>query len=230
LEELEQLGFLEPLSPDERYSYVKRGCWRIIFIRGGRATAEARDPDSQHEQPVELIAALKMRGVTGKIAQELVETHPSGRIRTKIEVFDWLLRNEDKRVGKNPAGYLVASIRSDYRTPGDYQTQLSAPTLSGDSKQRSVDRQCLPSTQRRTRHEIQNHGAREAKLRVTWQQLSATEREAIVAMVKADNPGLDRWKNMLEPLCLAVLEARLSEASTNKIGQKLLFPDDQSKA
>ena len=34
LEELEQLGFLEPLSPEERYSYVKRGCWRIIFIRG----------------------------------------------------------------------------------------------------------------------------------------------------------------------------------------------------
>ena len=25
LEELEQLGFLEPLSPEERYSYVKRG-------------------------------------------------------------------------------------------------------------------------------------------------------------------------------------------------------------
>ena len=34
LEELEQLGFLEPLGPEERYSYVKRGCWRIIFIRG----------------------------------------------------------------------------------------------------------------------------------------------------------------------------------------------------
>ena len=43
LEELEQLGFLEPLGPEERYSYVKRGCWRIIFIRGRSATAEAQD-------------------------------------------------------------------------------------------------------------------------------------------------------------------------------------------
>ena len=34
LEELERLGFLEPLSPEERYSYVKRGTWRIILIRG----------------------------------------------------------------------------------------------------------------------------------------------------------------------------------------------------
>ena len=40
LEELEQLGFLEPLSPEERYSYVKRGTWRIILIRGRNVQAE----------------------------------------------------------------------------------------------------------------------------------------------------------------------------------------------
>ena len=74
LEELEQLGFLEPLGPEERYSYVKRGCWRIIFIRGGQATAEAQDPALREpEQPAELIEALKARGVTAQTAQELVE-------------------------------------------------------------------------------------------------------------------------------------------------------------
>ena len=127
LEEMEQLGFLEPLSVEERYSYVKRGCWRIIFIRGRRATADAENPAAQEEQqqPVKLIEALKTRGVTGKTAQELVDTHSPSRIRTKIEVFDWLLRNEDKRVGKNPAGYLVASIRSDYQVPGDYRNGTS---------------------------------------------------------------------------------------------------------
>ena len=131
LEEMEQLGFLEPLGPEERYSYVKRGCWRIIFIRGRHATAEVQDPTVRHEQqPAELIEALKARGVTAKTAQELVEAHPPGRIRTKIEVFDWLLRNEDKRVGKNPAGYLVASIRSDYQAPG----RLSGPGRRGPSR------------------------------------------------------------------------------------------------
>src|SRR5205823_4396146 len=102
LEELEQLGFLEPLGPEERYSYVKRGCWRIIFIRGCCATAEVQNPAVRHEQqPGELIAALKARGVTGKTAQELVATHPPGRIRTKLEGFDRPLRNEERRVGKN---------------------------------------------------------------------------------------------------------------------------------
>src|SRR6516164_10567804 len=90
LEELEQLGFLEPLGPDERYSYVKRGCWRIIFIRGRRATAEVQNPNMQREQqPGEFIEALRVRGITGKTAQELVDNHPPSRIRTKIEVFDW---------------------------------------------------------------------------------------------------------------------------------------------
>ena len=73
----------------------------------------------------DLIDALKLRRVTSKTAEELVEAHPLSRIRTKIEVFDWLLRNEDKRVGENPAGYLVASIRSDYQVPGDYRDSPS---------------------------------------------------------------------------------------------------------
>src|SRR5262249_50097151 len=101
LEEMEQLGFLEPLSVEERYSYVKRGCWRIILIRGSHASAEVENPSAQDQQPAQLVDALKQRGVTSKTAQELVEAHPACRIWTKIEVFDWLLRNEDKRVGKN---------------------------------------------------------------------------------------------------------------------------------
>ena len=117
LEELEQLGFLEPLDPEERYSYVKRGCWRIIFIRGRAAAGDEPPPPRRAS---ELVEALEGAGVDAKTAAELVEAHPAGRIQTKIEVFDWLLKNEDKRVGKNPAGYLVASIRADYQAPGDF--------------------------------------------------------------------------------------------------------------
>ena len=80
LEEMEELGFLEPLSVEERYSYVKRGCWRIIFIRGHRASAEAEYPPGQEadQQPEQHIEALKLRGVTHKTAQELVEFSSAG--------------------------------------------------------------------------------------------------------------------------------------------------------
>jgi len=170
---------------------------------------------------------LKARGVTRKTAQELVDSHSPSRIRTKIEVLDWLLRNADKRVGKNPAGYLVASIRSDYQTPGDYQTQTSGPkTPDRDSRQLKADslRSQLVQQQARDEVQAQRDQAREAKLRAAWERLTETERESILAAVKAENPGLGRWKKMIEPLCLAVLETRLTAAGAGT-SQKFLFPD-----
>ena len=64
--------------------------------------------------------------------------------------------------------------------------------------------------QQQARDEVQaqRDKAREAKLRAAWEQLPEAEREAILAAVKSENPGLGRWKNMLEPLCLSVLETR----------------------
>jgi hypothetical protein len=205
LEELEQQGFLEPLTAEERYSYVKRGCWRIILIRGQAAEGAALAP----EQTSELVTALKARGVAAKTAASLVETHPAGRIQTKIEVFDWLLRNEDKRVGKNPAGYLVASIRSDYQAPRNFVTvEVEARVEEAERSAGAARHQ----EKQRARAEKDRNQSREAELRAVWEALPEVEREAILSAVKAENPGLSRWRKMLEPLCLAALEARLKGA------------------
>lgn len=136
------------------------------------------------------------------------------------------MRNEDKRVGKNPAGYLVASIRLDYQVPGDYRSgsrgvkTTGTPTVSKDG--------LLRSRQAQQRHSEETQAQRdkvhEGKLRAAWDRLPEAERETILAAVKSQNPGLGRWKNMLEPLCLSVLETRLNENSS-PCGQRLLFPD-----
>src|SRR3954463_7827192 len=81
LEELEQLGFLEPLSPEERYSWVARGCWRIILIRSQAAPADGPAAPSEASALAEALAA---RGVTPRTAAELVAGHPHGRVRTKV--------------------------------------------------------------------------------------------------------------------------------------------------
>ncbi len=215
LDELEQLGFLEPLTAEERYSYVARGCWRIILIRGCGAHAEVKGA-----QPVsELAEALVARGITPKTAAELVENHAPSRIQTKLEVFDWLLRNEDKRVGRNPAGYLVASIRADYQAPVDFQTAESkAQAKQAERQAEDAKRQ----EQQRLREEELKFQARQNELRAAWERLPELEREAILAAVKAENPGLSRWKTMLEPLCLEALERR---QSAPKAAQKSLFPE-----
>src|SRR5262249_51847105 len=116
LEELEAVGILVPLKDAERYTQVRRGTWRILLIRGARGHEVDREAP-----PNELYAALTERGVSAKTAVELVVEMASDYLRAKIEVFDWLVKNDDKRVGKNPAGFLVASIREDYQAPTGYQ-------------------------------------------------------------------------------------------------------------
>jgi hypothetical protein len=56
--------------------------------------------------------------------------------------------------------------------------------------------------------QAQQDRAREARLRAAWEQLTDAQRDAIRAQVKAENPGLGRWGNLIEPLCLAALEAQ----------------------
>jgi hypothetical protein len=214
LEELEQLGFLEPLDPEERYSWVSRGCWRIILIRG--QSAQADDPPAPSETSA-LADALIARGVTAKVAAELVATHPAARLRTKLEVFDWLVKNEDKRVGKNAAGYLVASIRSDYKAPDEYANVAKAEEAKKEAEE--VDHKA----KKKAGEEAEKLKAKEAELRGRWEKLPEADRDAIRAAVKAANPGLGRWKNMLEPLCLAALEAREARP---QVKQKALFPSD----
>jgi hypothetical protein len=219
LEELEQLGFLEPLAPEERYSWVNRGNWRILLIRGRAAQA---DEPAAPAASKELVKALIERGVTAKTAAELVESHPTVRVRTKLEVFDWLVKNEDKRVGKNPAGYLVASIRADYQDPGDF-TSTKKATAKKTAEARAAPAP-PPSEAAEADRRAQAH---ETELRARWEALSPAERDAIVAEVRAQHPEIGRWKNMLEPLCLSALEKRLAAgaAPDSGVSQGTLFPD-----
>jgi hypothetical protein len=110
--------------------------------------------------------------------------------------------------------------------PGDYRNgsvgvkSIGAPTFSKDGLLRSRQAQQRQSEET----QAQRDKLHEAKLRVAWERLPEADRETILAAVKSQNPGLGRWKNMLEPLCLSVLETRLNE-NTTASGQRLLFPD-----
>jgi hypothetical protein len=220
IEEMEQLGFLEPLGADERYSYVKRGCWRIIFVRG-HVNQDILTADDATDSPrAETIRALKARGVTAKSAHELVDTHGSERVQTKIDVFDWLLKNDDRRVGKNPAGYLVASIRADYQAPVDYHAQAAQAKALEETTKRAMAEDARRQVEQASAE--RDEQAREAQLRAAWDGLSEVDRDAIRATVRAENPGLGRWKTLLEPLYLSALETRLGNPDAAS-GQGLLF-------
>lgn len=123
LEELEKSGFLEPLNENEKYVNVEKGKWRILFVRGPRRRAEEESARALNT-PEALQQELVDRQVHHQVAKDLIAKHPLDRIRAKIEVFDWLKQHSEQRVLRNPAGYLVASIRDDYAPPEDFVPKL----------------------------------------------------------------------------------------------------------
>lgn len=223
--ELEQQGFLEPMADEDRYVCKSRGHWQIVLVRGPRGRAPI-EPTA--EERAELIDALTARGVAPRSSLELVERHPPELIRAKVAIFDWMAERKDKGLTKNPAGYLVSSIRDDYRAPEGYVppddaehlARAEAAVAEEERRRREAE---LEAAERLRKAEAAERSRLEG-LKARWEALSPDERAAITARVKASHPGLRRWKTMLEPLCLAALEAGIEGGAPP--GQPSLFPDE----
>ena len=116
--ELEAAGFLGPLSEAERFPRDGRN-WRIRLQQRDRDAA-ASEPAV--EPPAEAVdggpaSQLIARGVHPEAAAQLARDFPVEAIEVQVEVFDWLMLRRDKKVDKNPAGYLVKAIREGYAVP-----------------------------------------------------------------------------------------------------------------
>ena len=121
--ELEEKGFLRKLSDEQRFVKESRGVWSIHFQK-----QRTRDYESISGEDV-ITKELTLRGISPKVAGELSSKYSPTSIQEKINFFDTLLRNGDKRVSKNPPGFLVSSIRNDFTTSVETRRlKISKPT------------------------------------------------------------------------------------------------------
>jgi hypothetical protein len=77
------------------------------------------------------------RGVSRKQAEELAVAFDDETVSRQIEVFDWIMENDQESL-KNPAGYLVESIRGDFQPPAEYQTPEQRAATEKRLRQRKV--------------------------------------------------------------------------------------------
>ncbi|QDV39077.1 replication initiator protein A [Tautonia plasticadhaerens] len=123
--ELESVGYLEPMPKADRFRRQGRE-WLVCFKKAAAVELGAGTPGGPGapaptpgragaDHPA--VRELAARGVTESTARELVGQHPAALVSSKLEIFDWLMSKEDRRVRKSPAGYLVESIRRDYAPP-----------------------------------------------------------------------------------------------------------------
>ncbi len=114
--ELEEKSFLVPQAKEQRY--VKKGPKRwSIRLERAKAQRVLLPPDSET-----LVNKLVERGVSKQIAVDLVETFDARAIEAKMDVLDWKLEDSNDST-KNPAGFLIDSIRNDYAPPAGYKTK-----------------------------------------------------------------------------------------------------------
>ena len=191
LDELTGIGFLEPLSRDERYAKAGRGNWKIILIQ----KSAPADQKPRRSELSELEGELASRGITLAKANELVASHPAERIRVKLEVFDWMLATKDRRVTKSPAGYLVKSIEDDYAAPRGFETKAER------EKRERVEREqqrVEAEGKRQQKAEATRDRAIRAKVTKYWNGLTVAEQEEhdVEALAQAEEALARSYREM----------------------------------
>jgi hypothetical protein len=119
LDELEAIGFLEPMTAAARYTKAGRGAWNIRLVRKLPPPAEAKPPEPE---PTGLERELVERGLTRGVAAELARDFAEDRIRRQVEVVDWLHATKPKRI-KDLGAYLAQAIRGDYAAPAGFEAK-----------------------------------------------------------------------------------------------------------
>jgi hypothetical protein len=116
LKELEEIGFLLPMPNPKRFSRCRRGQHSVLLCRNKRKVA-SKTTDSESQ----LVVELRRRGVWADVAPALAGALPEEEVRRYVALHDWLLKRRDKRIAKNPAGFLAACIANRLPFPRDFE-------------------------------------------------------------------------------------------------------------
>ncbi|MBN9693318.1 MAG: hypothetical protein J0M24_24000 [Verrucomicrobia bacterium] len=176
IEELERHQFIRPASDSERFRKVSSGKWRVFFEREGRGVTKVAAPPSDTDA---LCQALIDRGVTRSTALETVEKFPKEQIEHQLEVFDWLLSRKDSRLLRNPAGYLVSAIRSEYVAPQEFTGRREQAEQK--SRAEELERRRQARIDRERTRENQKLQARRKAVESFWSSFSQEERNQLEA-------------------------------------------------
>jgi hypothetical protein len=134
LRELEEIGFLQPVARSNRYIRHGRGNDTVVLVRKKQAHAPERT----------LVRELTKRGVWTDVAPDLASALPEQEIRRYLALHDWLLARNDRRIAKNPAGFLAACIANRFPLPRDFESAHPECEVSTRKASMTKPANCVP--------------------------------------------------------------------------------------
>ena len=165
IQELQAIGFLADSPVKATFRRTTPGKWQIVLRKTPKGP-EKKPAKSRWE------SELTSRGISRSIARNLAEEFSPEYLAEKIGIHDTLVGNQDPQIRRNPAGFLAASIRDDYRTPTS-NLRPSLPQIQRSSRAKSQPQIFNPATSDK-REELQREEA--ARFDSFWENLSLTER------------------------------------------------------
>ncbi len=207
INELERVSFLAPLDPSERFLREARGIWKAVFVSASKR-AEVMAPERGGDST--LHSEMVALGVKGSVAEELLAEHDHEKIREKVAYAKELLRRKDKKVAKNPAGFLVSAIRQDFRLPSGSQSMTAVRKATASAT--TSGRQSL------TNRADLAADAESRRVEEYWESLSTEEQRILEAravsnaegfLAKQFHDGKERGGRLFEAAKRAIITAEI---------------------
>jgi len=188
IRELESKGFLQPMSDGERFRKVRSGEWRMN-IEKARSSVSPK-AETQRDGMRFLLQALIERGVTPSTAQQIIASCSADRIQTQLEVFDWMLAQKNSKMSRNPAGFLVSSIKSEYEPPKGFVSSREQARRKTQAEERK-GRDQAKAQERAAKEEAKRLG-RQSIVERFWQSFSENEKLRLEMEAVAGATELER--------------------------------------
>lgn len=127
--ELEDKNYIVKKPKKQRYK--KRGPkqWKICVAKAPPKI----EPTLSGKDESELLDELVKRGVSARVASDLIQQSELEIVVQQLDVFDWKLLNDPPN---HPVGFLVSSIREGYDPPTGYVPKVEREIIADRSKQR----------------------------------------------------------------------------------------------
>jgi hypothetical protein len=198
IQELEAVGFIKPLPPTQRFTKSVCGMWSIHF---SSAKSEARPNPAQptakptaSDSPTLTESRLMAHGVTSRQAKLITSEFPEDYICSKIESLEFILSQPNSGVPNNPAGFLVNSIRENWKQPAGFKT--AAEKAQEEENDREAKRRKAEKEKRLNEQKQQQRLAEQEAYRLRHNQVQAfidslteSQRERLEAEAMESLPG-----------------------------------------
>jgi len=202
--ELEEQGFVRSMSPEGRFSRIKKGVWQVEFNKA------KKEVDFPSNDPSPALDSLLRHGVHRNTAEKLVSGYAPETIEHHVQVLDWILKQPGVGKPKSAAGYLVQSIREGYDTPIGFQAPSS---------------QRPPKRQRREKTTYSHEDKQQRRISEYIAQLPGAERRQLEqeSLASAGKPMLEAYRRaekQEEPLLINLYRRLILEEHVGRLLSK----------